>query len=376
MSTTQYTDAGQLTDEQRAVLLATRISEQFTGAVEVLTIELGRRLGLYDIVATGPLSADTLAAKAGIARRYAQEWLDQQAAAGFVDVVETDFATGERTFVLSPAHVAVLADHDSLAFVGALGSLLLGVAQTLPAVAEAYASQTGVDYAEFGDELRFGLSATNKPAYIHLARSWVEAAGLAGRLDSADNGGGVIVDAGCGEGWSSIALATAFPHARVVAIDLDEESAEIARRHVETAGLAERVQVLHGNAADTALLREVAGEEVVLVAAFEALHDMGEPVAALTGFHELLSEGGAVLVADHVQEDAMPSPAERVERSQYAMSVLHCLPATWAESHRVVNGTVLRVGTLQRWVREAGFGGVEHLAGLEHPMWRFFSVRK
>ncbi len=372
MSITQTNQTAELTDEQRAVLLATRISDQFTGAVEVLTVELGRRLGLYDIVATGPLSADTLAAKAGIARRYAEEWLDQQAAAGFVDVVETDFRTGERTFVLSPAHVAVLADHDSLAFVGALGSLLLGVAQTLPAVAEAYTAGTGVDYGEFGDELRFGLSATNKPAYLHLARSWVESAGLADRLDR----GGVIVDAGCGEGWSSIALATAFPNARVVAIDLDEESAEIARRHVEAAGLSARIQVLHGNAADTDLLRRVAGDDVVLVTVFEALHDMGEPIAALTGFHDLLADGGAVLVADHVQEDAMPSPAERVERSQYAMSVLHCLPATWAESDRVVNGTVLRVGTLQRWVREAGFAGAEHLPALEHPMWRFYSVGK
>ena len=55
------------------------------------------------------------------------------------------------------------------------------------------------------------------------------------------------------------------------------------------------------------------------------------------------------------------------------MSVLHCLPATTAESATVANGTVLRTPTLRRWAAEAGFGRVDVL-DIENPFWRFYRI--
>ena len=83
--------------------------------------------------------------------------------------------------------------------------------RTLPAVADAFATARGVEYADFGDELRFGIAELNRPG-VPLAMS---AAGsrqlpdIAAQLDR----GGIILDAGCGEGWSTIGLARAFPAA-------------------------------------------------------------------------------------------------------------------------------------------------------------------
>jgi SAM-dependent methyltransferase len=351
----------------RAELLALRLLEQFGGAVELLTVELGRRLGLYAVLAgTGAVTATELATHASIAPRYALEWLDQQAAAGIVDVAGTD-ASGARRFVLPRGHQAALLDPESPAYLVGAAPLVRAVAASLPAVADAYATGTGVEYGDFGHELRFGIAELNRPGFALDIRDWVgHLPDVAARLEH----GGVILDAGCGEGWSSIGLARAFPRARVVGVDLDVASVRAARDHVARAGLEGRVTVWRANAAEADLLHELAGEPVTLVTVFQALHDMGEPVRALTGFRALLAEGGAVLVADEHGDDVKSSPADEVERQQLAMSVLHCLPATWAESDNVVNGTVLRSHTLSSWVGAAGFARHEVLP-VEHPFWRF-----
>ncbi|MFC4784986.1 class I SAM-dependent methyltransferase [Nocardioides sp. MAHUQ-72] len=364
MSIDTTTRASAQTDEERAEQLAQTLLGQFGAGVELLTVELGRRLGLYEALAgSGAVTADELSARASIAPRYAEEWLDQQAAAGILDVVSAE----PRRFALPDGHAAVLVAEESPAHLVGAAPLLLGVATTLRDVADAYATGRGVEYAAFGDELRFGIASINRPGFTHETRAWVETLpDVAARLDR----GGIVLDAGCGEGWSTIGLARAFPAARVVGVDLDARSVEEARRHVEDTGLVDRVEIVRANAADPAALRDAARSPVTLVTVYQALHDMGEPVEALRAFRGLLATGGAVLVADEHGEDERYAPADEVERLKLSMSVLHCLPATWAESSSVVNGTVLRPGTLRRWVAEAGFERFEVLP-VEHPFWRF-----
>ena len=355
------------TEEERAGALAERILGQFGGGVELLTVELGRRLGLYAVIAeAGTVTVAELAERASIARRYALEWLDQQAAAGIVDVVGTDPEDGRR-FALPAGHQAVLLARESPAYLLGAAPLLLGVATALPAVADAFATARGVEYADFGDELRLGIAELNRPGFLTAMRTWVEELpDIAARLDR----GGVVLDAGCGEGWSSIGLARAFPAARVVGVDLDQASVDEARHHVAEAGLSDRVSIVRANAADAPALAAATGRPVTLVTAFQALHDMGRPVEALAAFRTVLAEGGAVLVGDEHGAETKAAPADEVERLKLAISVLHCAPATWAESDTVVNGTVLREHTLAAWVRESGFASSEELA-IEHPFWKF-----
>ncbi len=357
-------------DPARTEALVERLLGSFTLGTELLTVELGRRLGLYEALADrGPSTAAELAADAGIATRYASEWLDQQAHAGFVDAYGSEDAEGARRFVLPAEFVPVLLDIDHPAHLIGTAPLLLGVAKTLPAVADAYATSSGVEYAAFGDELRFGIASLNRPGFIGATRSWFETMpDVVERLDA----GGTVLDAGCGVGWSSIGLARAFPNTRVVGIDLDEKSVEEARIHVAEAGLADRVQILHGNATDVAALRSAGPEGYDAVAVFQALHDMGEPARALAAFREVLADGGTVLIADEHGGDHPAIPAE-IGRVQRAMSVLHCTPATWAESDAVVNGTVLLASTLSDWRTEAGFERFEILP-IEHPFWTFYRL--
>ncbi|NEW53375.1 class I SAM-dependent methyltransferase [Nocardia cyriacigeorgica] len=354
----------------RGQALAERLFADMLSGLELLTVELGRRLGLYRALHdAGPTTADRFADRAAIAQRYAREWLEQQAAAGIIDVV-TAGSTTDREYALPAAHVGVLLDEtDPLHLAGgAMG--VEGIALTLPEVAAAYRTGTGVGYERFGDEIRRGIASLNRPMFTHELAGWVRALpDVAARLDS----GGVVLDAGCGSGWSSVALAKAFPAARVVGVDLDTASVAEARRNVESEGLSDRVRVVEANSADGRALQAAAGARCQLVTVFEALHDMGEPVRALAAFAEVLAPGGAVLVADERVGAEFTAPADELDRLNYAFSVLHCLPATMAESTHIANGTVLRPDTVRSWAQAAGFDRIEELP-IDNELWRFYRL--
>jgi hypothetical protein len=78
--------------------------------MELANVELGVRLGLYEALAgADAVTAADLAARANIAERYAQEWLEQQAVAGVVEVDDAARPAPERRFTLPNAHAHVLA---------------------------------------------------------------------------------------------------------------------------------------------------------------------------------------------------------------------------------------------------------------------------
>ena len=376
MTTTDLTDIptqqSHDVDGSRVEALVGRLLASFTGGVELLTVELGRRAGLYQALSEHTvLSPAGLADATGISERYAREWLEQQAAAGFLDLAGGTTAA-DRTYSLPAEHVPVLLQPTHPAHFGAAGQLLQAVAAAVPAVAEAQLNGGGVAFEVFGDDLRAAIGAVNRPGFVHGIRSWVGE--LPDIADWLDLDGGLVLDLGCGEGWSTITLAKEFPLATVVGVDLDHASVEAATRHAREYGVADRVSFTVANAADQDALRAATGgRPVTLATAFQALHDMGRPADALAAVRGLLHEHGAVLVGDEAGADAYEAPASEDQRLKYAMSVLHCLPATTAEHPGDPNGTVLRTDTVRTWASAAGFEAVQVL-DVEHPFWRFYRL--
>lgn len=367
--------------EERAAALAGAAAEQIVGmlgaATELLTIELGRRFGLYRTLhERGPVTAIAFAEASAVSARYAREWLEQQAAAGYVAIEEAGPFRHEPRFLLPGHLVPVLVDETHPAHVAPVAGMLAGVALAFPELVADFRTGRGVAFDEYGADLRRSLGALNRPTFTLEVRAWVDALPDRG---AALDAGGAVLDAGCGIGWSTIALANAFPNARIVGLDLDGASIDEARANARDAGVADRVEFLLGNAGDAAAVQRALGlagaatSGFDLVTIFEALHDMGRPVDALAEFRALLRPGGALLVADERVADEFHADAEPVERMLYAMSVLHCLPATTAESDAVANGTVLRAPTLRGWAAEAGFGRVDVL-DIENPFWRFYRI--
>jgi 2-polyprenyl-3-methyl-5-hydroxy-6-metoxy-1,4-benzoquinol methylase len=320
--------------------------------LETLHVYVGDRLGLYAALAGMPdLAPAELAERAGVAERYAREWLEQQAVAGLVDVVSDDGDPTTRRYRL-PAEVAeVMADPDSLNYLAPLASQVASLGQTVAAVLEAFQTGGGVPYAAYGDDLRRGIARLNRPMFLHqLATQWIPAMpDIQARLRRTDPPARVA-DLGCGSGWSSISLACGYPTARVDGIDLDEASVAEARRNAEQAQVGDRVRFACRDAGDPVL----AGR-YDLVMLFETLHDMADPVSVLRAAGALLVPGGAVLVGDEKVAETFTAPGDQLERFNYGWSALHCLPAALTEPNSAATGTVIRPETVRRFAGQAGF---------------------
>lgn len=365
MSSSSSSEVAGRPESGRAEALVERLYNSLIGGMELMTIELGRRLGLYDALRrVGPATAGDLAAAAGVAERYAHEWLEQQAVAGILDVTAHGDATSRR-YVLPPDHAAVLLEEENPAYFMAAAPSLRAVTVPLPEVAQAYRTGGGVAFSDYGDDLREGIGALNRPVFTHEVAGWIaQLPDVQGRLEA---GPARVLDVGCGTGWSTIALARAFPAASVMGVDLDEASVRESKRHADEAGVSDRVTFVVGDGS------EIVGDGYQLACVFEALHDMGDPVGALRRIRQVLDPDGVLLVADERVADIFTAPGDEMERFMYGWSVLHCLPATMAESPVVANGTVLRASTVLRWAGEAGYRSAE-IAPIDNDFWRFYRL--
>jgi len=354
--------------EDRREALVERLFEATVGALELLSIHLGWRLGLYRVLADGDaLTSAELAERAAIDERYAREWLEQQAVAGLLEVEEPSATEDARRFRLPAEHADVLADSDHPAHVAPFGPMLVGIGGAMPEVAEAYRTGAGVPYERYGTDFRDGQGNINRPAFIAEMADWLAASDEINRRLS-DDPPALVADVGCGQGFSTVAIARAYPSVIVHGIDLDEASVEDATAFAADTEVADRVRFTVKDAEE---LGRAGTYDLVCI--FEALHDMSRPVEALAAAREALAPGGSVLVMDERVADSFTAPGDPVERIMYGWSVVHCLPVSRAEQPSAALGTVLRADTVRRLAADAGFSEVEVLP-VENDFFRFYRL--
>jgi 2-polyprenyl-3-methyl-5-hydroxy-6-metoxy-1,4-benzoquinol methylase len=343
--------------------LVGRLFTSTIGALELLHVYLGHRLGLYRVLAeAGPLTSTELAKKAGISERYAREWLEEQAVAGILTVDR------ERRFSLPAAHAEVLTDADSTNFLAPLPLGIVSVASVMPELMAAFRTGGGVPYVAYGEDIRVSIAEGNRPGFLKLlGTKWFPAVPeLDARLRAEPPA--KIADIGCGTGWSSIGIAKAYPKVTVRGLDIDAASIEQASRNAVTSGVAERVRFELRDAADPRL----AGAFDV-VTAFETIHDMSNPVGALRAMRGLVRDGGFVVIADEKVAEEFTAPGDELERFMYGWSAVHCLPVGMVEPNSAGTGTVMRPSRLRQYARDAGFKDVEVLP-VDADYWRFYRL--
>jgi SAM-dependent methyltransferase len=358
-----------------------RLFEATLGAIDLLAIYLGDQLGLYRALAGGgPATSTELAARTGTHERFVREWLEQQAVSDILEVgslaVDSDEGGGAdgaaRRYRLPAARAEALLSEESLAYFAPLPRFLVATARQADALLQAYRTGSGVPYTAYGADAREAQAAFNRPAFANLLGSaWLPTIpDVHARLLAAPPAR--VADIGCGAGWSSIAIARAYPNVQVDGFDSDAASIELARRNAAAAGVGDRVSFQVRDAADPAL----AGT-YDLVVAFETIHDMARPVGALRSMRRLAGERGAVLVMDERVGETFTAPGDPVERLFYGSSILFCLPTGMAdgtpEQPSAGTGTVMRPAVVRRYATEAGFREVEILP-IEHDMFRFYRL--
>jgi 2-polyprenyl-3-methyl-5-hydroxy-6-metoxy-1,4-benzoquinol methylase len=163
-----------------------------------------------------------------------------------------------------------------------------------------------------------------------------------------------VADVGCGAGWSTIAVARAFPKATVVGFDADAASIIDAKENAAAQHVGADFQTR-----DAATLADAGRFDLILV--LEALHDMARPADVLRSLGRALMPDGSVLVADERVADRFHAPGDDMERLMYGWSIVHCLPVAMSESPSAAIGTVIRSDTVRELARTAGFARVEVL---------------
>jgi 2-polyprenyl-3-methyl-5-hydroxy-6-metoxy-1,4-benzoquinol methylase len=353
------------TTEQTEALVE-RLFRAVIDTLELASVHIGGRLGFYRALADAEGSTPSeLAARAGTAERYVREWLEQQAVAGFLTVVDSEAEPGERRYALPTAHRRVFVDEEDLNYLAPLATLAIGVLAPMEALLKAYRSGVGVPYEAYG--IHEAVGALNRPQFVHLVADWlVSIPEVDARLRAQPSAR--VGDLACGTAWSSIAIAGAYPNVSVDAIDVDAESIETAERNVAAAGLDDRVRPIVQDASDP----ELPGR-YDLITIFEALHDMNHPVEALRTARASLADGGSVVIADERVAERFTAPGDELERVNYGWSVLHCLAVGLLDAGSAGTGAVLRPATVRIYASEAGFGRVDVLP-IEHDFWRFYRL--
>jgi 2-polyprenyl-3-methyl-5-hydroxy-6-metoxy-1,4-benzoquinol methylase len=344
--------------------LVERLFEAVLGMTDVYTVYMGDRLGIYEALADGNATEAEIAAATGTDRRYLREWLEQQAVTGLIEVDDASKTEDERRYHLPDGYAEVLVERDNPAYMAAFARMMAGIVRPLPQVLEAFRTGQGVPYADFDADFLEGQGEMNRVQFVNsLASEWMPAlTDVHERLQS----GGRVADVACGTGWSTIALARAYPNAEVHGLDLDEASIELARANAEQEGVDVPFEVR--DAADPGL-----SGRYDLVTCFEAVHDMARPVDSLRGMRSLLADGGVVLIADERVADRFTAPGDEVERVMYGFSVFHCLAVGLEEQPSAATGTAMRADTLRRYAEDAGFTSFEVLP-IENDFWRFYRL--
>lgn len=340
-----------------------RVHDATLGYFQILSMYLGLRLGLYDALGENELTSDALADRAGIDARYAREWCEQQSTIG---VLTANTRAEPHTFGLPTDVKESLLDPDSVSYLGATIRQLASLRAIVDPVVEAYRTGAGVDADLFGTESADGQGGSNRPVYLTtLPTDWLP--NVEAFRDRLDRGAAHVIDIGCGYGWSSIALALAYPGASVGGYDPDAYSIEQARRHAEEAGVADRVRF---HAADAATIDATAD----LAMAFECIHDMPNPVDVLGAARNALTDDGAMLVVDERVRDRFDGTFDATDAYFYGWSIFDCLPAGRATTPSAATGTVMRPDTLRGYAEAAGFTGFEVLP-IEHDAFRLYLLR-
>ena len=307
------------------------------------SILLGDRLGLYKAMADGePVTTSGLAKRTGLNERYIREWLSSQAASGYVD-----YQPEKNAFSLSPEQAMAFAHEGSPAFFAGAFDIVQAAYLDEPKVAEAFRTGKGVGWHDHSKCLFSGTERFFRPGYnANLVSSWIPALdGVEEKLKA----GAKVADVGCGHGSSTIIMAQAYPNSEFFGYDYHLPSIERARALAQEAGVSDRITFAQATAKD------YPAKNYDLVAFFDCLHDMGDPVGAGKHVKETLAKDGAWMIVEPFAHDNLKDNLNPVGRVYYTASTFICTPASMSQEVALALGAQAGERRLRQVVTEAGF---------------------
>jgi SAM-dependent methyltransferase len=348
-------------DPDRLEQFVFRAVDEVGATLNAALVVMGDRLGLYRALAgAGAITPGELAAHTGPSERYVREWLNAQAAGGYVD-----YHPAEGRYSLPPEQAAALTDEDSPAYLPGFFQIALGSVLDSPRITEATRNGAGVGWHDHNHHVHDGCERFFRPGYnANLVESWLPALdGVVERLQR----GALVADVGCGHGASTILMAGAFPNSTFAGSDYHTGSIETARRRAAEAGVQGRVRF----EAEPAAAYSGAGYDLVTM--FDCLHDMGDPVGAARHVLSTLAADGTWMIVEPAAGDSVEDNLNPVGRAYYGFSTLLCTPASLSQDVGLALGAQAGPARIEQVVTEAGFARFRQVA--ETPFNLVFEAR-
>jgi 2-polyprenyl-3-methyl-5-hydroxy-6-metoxy-1,4-benzoquinol methylase len=323
--------------------LLERAIVDFGGAYHTVLAVIGDKLGLYKALAgSEPQTPAELAAQTGTAERYIREWLNANAAGGYVT-----YHADTGRYSLSPEQALVLADESSPAFFLGAFQTALAATKIEPKLTKAFRTGAGVGWHEHDHQVFHGVERFFRTGYAaNLVQSWIPALdGVEAKLRA----GVTVADIGCGHGASTLLMAEAYPNSRFIGFDYHADSIKVAQQRAEAAGIADRVRF------EVATATDYPGTDYDLVAMFDALHDMGNPASAASHVYTTLKADGTWLIVEPFAEDRVEHNLHPLGRAYYAASTLICTPNALDQDAGAALGAQAGESRLREVIMKGGF---------------------
>src|SRR3984957_17832633 len=197
-------------DGDKLMQFVFRAVDEVGATLNAALVVMGDRLGLYrGLAGTGGLSPAELAERTGATERYVREWLNAQAAGGYVD-----YDPDSGRYTLLPEQAVARTHESSPAYLPGFFQIALGSVLDSPRITELASSGAGFGWHEHVHDVHEGCERFFRPGYhAHLVAEWLPALeGVVPKLEK----GAKVADVGCGHGASTVLMAQAFPASRFV----------------------------------------------------------------------------------------------------------------------------------------------------------------
>ncbi|HUI80199.1 MAG TPA: class I SAM-dependent methyltransferase [Bryobacteraceae bacterium] len=327
-------------DESKLNAFMEKAVNDMGAAMHATLVVVGDKLGLYKAMAgAGPMTSAELAAKTGTTERYVREWLNANAASGYVT-----YDSGTERYQLPPEQAFALTVQD---LPGAF-HIISSCFKDEPKITQAFRTGEGVGWHEHDANLFFGTERFFRPNYQNnLLSSWIPALeGVGAKLAA----GARVADVGCGHGASTMLMARAFPKSRFYGFDYHSGSIEYARHLAGHDGLLDQINF---EVASAKSYPDNGGYD--LVAFFDCLHDMGDPTGAAKHVLSTLKPDGTWMIVEPFANDRPEQNHNPIGRIFYSASTLICTPASLAQEVGAAFGAQAGEERIRKAVTAAGF---------------------
>ncbi|GGG86269.1 class I SAM-dependent methyltransferase [Edaphobacter dinghuensis] len=330
-------------DETKLNAFMHRAVGDMGAAMHAVLIVLGDKLGLYKAMGDGrPVTPVELASRTGTSERYVREWLNANAASGYI-VYDAD----SQRYTLPPEQALALAVENSPAFLPGAFQIISSCFNDQSKIENAFRSGKGVGWHEHHHDLFHGTERFFRPGYIaNLISQWVPA------LDDVQaklRRGAKVADIGCGLGSSTILMAKAFPKSEFYGFDYHGKSIELARQEAKRDAVEDHLHF------EVATAKDYPGQEYDFVACFDCLHDMGDPVGAAAHVRSTMKDDGTWMIVEPFAEDATEANHNPIGRVFYSASTLLCVPASISQEVGLALGAQAGEKRIGEVVRAGGF---------------------